>query len=75
MLKGADSHKKIDLNANPLLRLYYTSRVRPSRSVEEERRMLMWWATQAVLFSMCAFNEVAFAALYLLYFSEGPERV
>lgn len=27
MMKGSDSHKKIDLSGNPILRLYYTSRV------------------------------------------------
>ena len=27
-VKGAESHKKIDLSGNPILRLYYTSRVR-----------------------------------------------
>jgi CDP-diacylglycerol--inositol 3-phosphatidyltransferase len=28
MVKGLDSHKTIDLSGNPILRLYYTSRVR-----------------------------------------------
>lgn len=27
-VKGSESHKKIDLSGNPILRLYYTSRVR-----------------------------------------------
>lgn len=27
MMKGASSHKTIDLSGNPILRLYYTSRV------------------------------------------------
>ena len=28
MMKGATSHKAIDLSGNPILRIYYTSRVR-----------------------------------------------
>jgi CDP-diacylglycerol--inositol 3-phosphatidyltransferase len=27
IIKGSESHKKIDLSGNPILRLYYTSRV------------------------------------------------
>lgn len=28
VIKGATSHKAIDLSGNPILRMYYTSRVR-----------------------------------------------
>ena len=27
MMKGSESHKNIDLSGNPVLKLYYTSRV------------------------------------------------
>jgi CDP-diacylglycerol--inositol 3-phosphatidyltransferase len=52
MLAGKTSHKLVDPSANPILRLYYTSRT--------------------VLFTFCAANELFYAGLYLLHFTEGP---
>ena len=50
--QGQTSHKFYDASANPVMRIYYTSR--------------------PVLFFMCAGNEVFYASLYLLHFTEGP---
>ncbi|KAK2191707.1 hypothetical protein NP493_47g02026 [Ridgeia piscesae] len=50
LMSGSNSHKRIDLAGNPVLRYYYTDR--------------------AVLFSVCAGNELFYAALYLRHFTD-----
>lgn len=52
LMQGKTSHKFMDPSANPILKLYYTSRT--------------------VLFGFCAANELFYAGLYLLHFTEGP---
>jgi len=51
LLQGKTSHKFVDPNENPLMRLYYS---------------------KSVLTPMCCFNEMFYAALYLLHFTTGP---
>jgi len=52
MMQGKTSHKFVDPSANPVLKLYYTSR--------------------PVLFTFCAANELFYAGLYLLHFTQSP---
>ncbi|XP_040828979.1 CDP-diacylglycerol--inositol 3-phosphatidyltransferase isoform X1 [Ochotona curzoniae] len=59
VVRGSESHKMIDLSGNPVLRIYYTSRV-------------SLLCVQPALFTMCAGNELFYCLLYLFHFSEGP---
>ncbi len=34
--------------------------------------MRMYYTSRPVLFSMCAGNEIFYASLYMLHFTEGP---
>lgn len=40
--------------------------------MSENPIMNVYYTNRTVLFCMCAGNEAFFAALYLLYFTEGP---
>lgn len=74
MMKGSSSHKTIDLSANPILRLYYTSRVCqfPFLNIKLKKKLINFRIFKPVLFFMCAGNELFFSMLYLLNFFEGP---
>lgn len=75
MMKGSSSHKTIDLSGNPILRLYYTSRVinfKQNKYFSSNFQKFFINLIKPVLFFMCAGNELFFSMLYLLNFFEGP---
>lgn len=84
VMKGADSHKQIDLSENPLLRIYYKNRVGLEplpfffltvclSLLRPFFLCLELTCTQTVLFFMCAANELFLMALYFLHFTQGTQ--